>query len=186
MNRHVAPNTRAPTISGGVATDRRHDSAHKHVTGEAVYIDDMAEPAGTLHGCLGLSTVAHGKILSLDLSAVRAAPAIVAVLTADDVPGVNDISPTGRNDEPILAAGKVEFFGQPIFAVIAKTREEARRACRLAQVEYEELAAVFDIGGLDPLSDRLVSPPLTLRRGYAAEAIAAAPRRRVFRAPWCR
>ncbi len=177
MNRHVAPNTRAPTISGGVATDRRHDSAHKHVTGEAVYIDDMAEPAGTLHGCLGLSTVAHGKILSLDLSAVRAAPAIVAVLTADDVPGVNDISPTGRNDEPILAAGKVEFFGQPIFAVIAKTREEARRACRLAQVEYEELAAVFDIGGLDPLSDRLVSPPLTLRRGDAAEAIAAAPRR---------
>ena len=49
-------NLKASTIAGGVATDQRHDSAHKHVTGTAVYIDDMPEPAGTLHGCLGLST----------------------------------------------------------------------------------------------------------------------------------
>lgn len=174
---YAAPDLRAGVIRGGVATDTRHDSAHKHVTGEAVYIDDMPEPAGTLHGCLGLSGVAHGTIRSLDLDAVRAAPGVVAVLTAADVPGENDISPTGRDDEPVLASGKVEFLGQPIFAVIAETREAARRACKLAGVEYDELPFVTDIGDLDPLSDRLVTPPLTLRRGDAAQAIAAAPRR---------
>lgn len=177
MNKHATANLRATKIRGGVATDQRHDSAHKHVTGEAVYIDDMPEPAGTLHGCLGLSTVAHGTIRKLDLSGVRAAQGVVDVLTAKDVPGENDISPTGRHDEPVLADGRVEFHGQPLFAVIAKTREEARRACRLAVIEYEELPAVIDIGGLDPAKDKLVTPPLTLRRGDAGEAIANAPRR---------
>jgi xanthine dehydrogenase large subunit len=176
MNRHT-PNLKAAKIAGGVATDQRHDSAHKHVTGQAVYIDDMPEPAGTLHGCLGLSTVAHGTIRAMDLSAVRAAPGVVDVLTGEDVPGENDISPTGRHDEPVLAVGKVQFHGQPIFCVIAETREQARRACRLARVEYAELPAVFDVADLDPDRDALVTPPLTLRRGDAAAAIAAAPRR---------
>ncbi|MEO4000526.1 xanthine dehydrogenase molybdopterin binding subunit [Mesorhizobium sp. CAU 1732] len=177
MNRHTTPNLAAPSISGGVATDRRHDSAHKHVTGTAVYIDDMPEPAGTLHACLGLSSVAHGRIVGIDLSAVRAAPGVVDVLTGNDVPGENDISPTGKHDEPILATDVVQFHGQPIFAVIAATREDARRACRFAKVTYDELPAVFDIGDLDPLSDKLVTPPLTLKRGDASEAIANAPRR---------
>ncbi|MBX9465798.1 MAG: xanthine dehydrogenase molybdopterin binding subunit [Aquamicrobium sp.] len=177
MNRHATDDLTAKAISGGVATDRRHDSAHKHVTGEAVYIDDMPEPAGTLHGCLGLSTVAHGAIAAMDLSAVRAAPGVIDVLTAGDIPGVNDISPSGRHDEPVLAEGKVQFFGQPVFAVIAETREQARRACKLAKIDYDELPAVFDIGGLDPLADRLVTPGLTLKRGNAADAIAGAPRR---------
>jgi xanthine dehydrogenase large subunit len=177
MNHHAAPDLKAATISGGVATDQRHDSAHKHVTGEAIYIDDMPEPAGTLHGCLGLSTIAHGTIRSIDLSAVRSAPGVVEVLTGDDVPGENDISPTGKHDEPVLATHTAEFFGQPIFAVIATTREAARRACRLAKVEYDALPFVTDIGGLDPANDKLVTAPLTLKRGDAADAIARAPRR---------
>ena len=130
-----------------------------------------------LHGCLGLGTVAHGTITSIDLSAVRAAPGVVDVLTAKDVPGENDISPTGRHDEPVLADGKVEFHGQPIFCVIAETREQARRACRLAKIEYKELPAIIDVGGLDPVKGKLVTPPLTLKRGDAAAAIAKAPRR---------
>ena len=178
MTKH-APNLNARAIAGGVATDTRHDSAHKHVTGEAIYIDDMPEPAGTLHGCLGLSTVAHGAIRSIDLSAVWEAPGVVDVLTAQDVPGENDISPieTRHHDDPVLAEGKVQFHGQPVFCVIAQTREQARRACPLAKVEYEELSFVTDIGELDPLADRLVAPPLRLKRGDAPEAIAAAPRR---------
>ena len=91
--------------------------------GQAIYIDDMPEPAGTLHGCLGLSSVAHGTIASIDLSAVRAAPGVVDVLTANDVPGENDITPTGRHDEPVLADGKVQFLGQPIFC---RDRRDAR------------------------------------------------------------
>lgn len=176
MTRHQ-PDFSAEKIVGGVASDARHDSAHKHVTGEAVYIDDMPEPAGTLHACLGLSTVAHGKILGMDLDAVRAAPGVVLVLTGHDVPGENDVSPTGRHDEPFLATDKVEFFGQPIFAVIAETREAARRACLKAKVTYEELPFVTDVGALDPASNKLVTEPLTLKRGEAAAAIAAAPRR---------
>lgn len=177
MNRHAAPDLKASKISGGVATDQRHDSAHKHVSGQALYIDDMPEPAGTLHGCLGLSTVAHGTIRNMDLSAVRAAPGVVDVLTGHDVPGVNDISPTGRHDEPVLTTDTVQFFGQPIFCVIAATREQARRACRFARVEYDELPAVIDVAGLDPAAAKLVTPPLTLKRGDAAAEIARAPRR---------
>lgn len=176
MNRHT-PDLKAATIAGGVHTDQRHDSAHKHVAGKAFYIDDLPEPAGTLHGALGLATVAHGNIKTIDLSAVKAAPGVVWVMTGADVPGENDISPTGRHDEPVLAEAKVQFFGQPVFAVIAETREAARRATVLAKIEYEALPAVIDIGGLDPLKDKLVTPPMTLKRGDAESAIANAPRR---------
>jgi xanthine dehydrogenase large subunit len=177
MNKHTAPDLKSVAIAGGVHTKQRHDSAHKHVTGTAVYIDDMPEPAGTLHGCLGLSTATHATIRSMDLSAVRTAPGVVDVLTGKEVPGENDISPTGRHDEPVLADGKVQFYGQPIFCVIARTREEARRACRLAKVEYDELPFITDVAEADPKKPRLVTDPLTLKRGDAAAAIAKAPRK---------
>ena len=176
MNKH-SPDLTAEKISGGVHQSPRHDSAHKHVAGTAVYIDDITEPAGTLHAGLGLSTVAHGTVKSLDLSAVRAAPGVVDVLTHEDIPGDNDISPSGMHDDPVLAAGKVEFHGQPIFCVIAETREEARRAARLAKVEYEEMPANIDIWDLDQKTHRQVFPPLTLKRGDAAAALDGAPRR---------
>ncbi|WP_432286895.1 xanthine dehydrogenase molybdopterin binding subunit [Aminobacter sp. BA135] len=176
MTQHQ-PNLKAAKISGGVHSDQRHDSAHKHVAGEAIYIDDMPEPAGTLHIGLGLSNVAHGTLKSVDLAAVRAAPGVVDVLTYADVPGENDVSPSGMHDDPVLAEGKVQFHGQPIFAVVATTREQARQAARLAKIEYEELAAIFGIWDLDPENDKQVTTPLTLNRGDAAAAIAAAPRR---------
>src|SRR5690606_708081 len=77
----------------------------------------------------------------------------------------------------VLADGKVEFHGQPIFCVIAETREEARRAARLAKIEYEELPAEIDIWDLDVETHRQVVTPLTLKRGDAASAPAIAPRR---------
>jgi xanthine dehydrogenase large subunit len=91
-------------VSGTVHTNRHHDSAEKHVTGRAEYCDDIGEPQGTLHAYLGVSSVAHGLLKSMDLSAVLAAPGVVGVLTADDIPGVNDISPTCLKDEPRSAA----------------------------------------------------------------------------------
>jgi xanthine dehydrogenase large subunit len=108
---------------------------------------------------------------------VRAAPGVVDVLTYADVPGENDVSPSGMHDDPVLAEGKVQFHGQPIFAVVATTREQARQAARLAKIEYEELPAILGIWDLDPENDKQVTTPLTLNRGDAAAAIAAAPRR---------
>src|SRR6266478_6147291 len=71
-----------------------HDSAFKHVQGAADYIDDLREPEGTLHVAVGGSPVARGRIVRLDLGKVRAFPGVHAVITASDVPGKNDISPT--------------------------------------------------------------------------------------------
>ncbi len=167
---------RTERIDGGVRDARRHDSAHKHVSGEAVYIDDILAPAGLLHAYPGLSERAHARIRSIDLSKVRAAPGVVAVLTADDVPGVNDISPTRRHDEPVFAEGTVQFHGQVIFAVVAECRAQARRAARLAEIEYEDLPAVLDITAAREKGE-LVTEPLTLTRGDAAAAIEAAPHR---------
>lgn len=156
--------------------DVTHDSAIAHVTGSAIYTDDIPEPAGCLHMALGLAPFAHGRITALDLSAVRAAPGVVDVLTAADVPGTNDISPTHRHDEPILAEDRILFHGQPIFAVVAQSREAARLAARLAKVSYVVEPAILDVDAARAAGGRLVTEPLTLTRGDTAGALAAAPR----------
>ena len=151
-----------------------HESAHLHVAGEATYVDDIPELAGTLHCALGLSQKAHARIRSLDLEAVRFAPGVVAVLTAADIPGANDCGPI-IHDDPILADGVVQYVGQPMYAVVAESYEAARRAARNGQVEYEDLPAV-----MTPQEAKrqrsYVLPPMHLRRGDPDAAIAAAPR----------
>ena len=157
---------------GGVARAVAHDSAIKHVTGEARYIDDLAEPEGLLHAYLGISAKAHARISHVDLAPVRAAPGVVDVITADDVPGENDVSPTHRHDEPLLATGRVHYAGQPIFAVAARTRDQARRAARLAVIEYDEQTAVLDVTE----AEELVTEGMTMQRGDARSAIGEGPR----------
>ncbi len=164
-------------IKGGVSKDLRHDSAIKHVTGRAEYCDDIPEPVGTLHAYLGLSTRAHATLRDIDLDAVRAAPGVIGVLCAADIPGVNDVSPTGRDDEPIFATDKVEFWGQPMFAVIAETRDAARRAAQLARVGYDDLPPVLDVQAAQDAGSAYVTPPLTLRRGDAPRAMEKATHR---------
>ena len=166
-----------PAIRGGVHVSQSHDSGHKHVSGTAEYIDDMPEPAGTLHAYLGLSTCAHGEIQSLGLEAVRAAPGVVGVLIASDVPGHNDISQHGKHDEPIFAETRVGFYGQPLFAVIATTREAARRAARLAQVSYTELPFAPDVATARQAGGALVTPGMKLERGDVASGLAASKHR---------
>ena len=162
-----------------VGVSRPHESAHLHVAGEAAYIDDLPELAGTLHAALGLSPVAHGTLKAMDLAPIRALPGVVAVLSAADIPGTNDCGSI-VHDEPILAEGEVRFLGQPIFAVIATTREAARRAAAKAK-------SVLTIDPRPPVltpqdahaKQQYVLPPMHLtrstREGGAAAAIAAAP-----------
>ncbi len=171
------PESNPAEIVGGVRQPMRHDSGHKHVTGEAIYIDDMPEPEGLLHGCLGLSECAHGMIEEMDLSRVRTSPGVMLVLTSADIPGANDLSSVGLHDEPVFPTSKVMFYGQPLFAVIARTRDEARLAATQAKVVYAEMPAALDVeaaraGGMD-----FVTEPLRLTRGDIAAGLAAAPRR---------
>jgi xanthine dehydrogenase large subunit len=165
-------------ISGGAHTPRKHDSAHKHVTGTADYIDDMPEPAGTLHGYLGLTDRAHARITSLDLDAVRACEGVVAVLTGADVPG-SQRHFTQRPQRRAGACGreKVQFHGQPVFAVIAETRELARRAAKRAVIGYEDLPHVTDVRAAMDADYPLVTDPLKLERGDIEAGLAAAPLR---------
>ena len=160
---------------GSVGEPVRHESAHLHVSGEAAYTDDILEARGTLHAAFGLSERAHARIKAMDLAAVRAAPGVVAVITAADIPGANDVGPI-VHDDPILAADEVQYLGQPIFLVAAETVDEARRAARLAKVEYEELPAILTIE--DALARQsFVLPTVRLERGDWGAALAGAPHR---------
>ena len=153
----------------------RHESAHLHVSGEAQYADDIPLPANALHAAIGMSTVAHGRIRSMDLDAVRKAPGVICVVTAADVPGLNDFGPV-IHDDPIFTPDLVQFCGQSLFAVAATSYGAARRAAKLARIEYEELPAILDIrSALKQKS--FVIPTQTLRRGEPEAALAKAPRR---------
>jgi len=162
-------NKQAPITASPLHQSQPHDSAIKQVAGRAEYIDDLVEPTGTLHAYLGLATRAHAEIISMDLSAVRAASGVVAVLTADDIIGENDISSNHLHDEPIFSDKHVQFWGQPLFAVVAETRDIARRATKLAKIEYKDLPHITSAEAAAEAGGKLVTAPLKLSRGDLAE-----------------
>ncbi len=160
------------SIAGDPVT---HESAHLHVSGEARYADDVPLPADTLHGALGTSSVAHGRITHMDLAAVAAAPGVAAVFTAKDIPGENDCGPV-VHDDPIFADGLVQYAGQSLFLVVADSHDAARRAARKARVDYEPLAAILGIREA-VAAGSFISPTQTIVCGQPMERLAAAPHR---------
>ncbi len=158
-----------------VGTSVKHESAQLHVTGRAQYTDDIPEVSGTLHAAFGLSQRAHARIVSLDLTAVRAAPGVVAVITIDDVPGERYVGPVIA-DEPVFADGKVEYMGQPLFAVAATSHDLARRAARLAKVEYEDFEPVLDVKTAVE-KQSYVLPPVRISRGDVQATLDSASHR---------
>ena len=171
----------AASAGARVGISRPHESAHLHVAGEATYIDDIPELAGTLHCALGLSPVANGRLTATALDRIRALPGVVAVLSAADIPGPNDCGSI-VHDDPILCDGEIRYLGQPVFAVIAETRDAARRAAAKAK-------DVLTIEAQPPVltpqeahaKGQYVLPPMHLVRatneGGAQAAIAKAPHR---------
>ncbi len=99
----------------------------------------------------------------MSLDKVRAAPGVVAVLTVDDIPGVNDCGPI-IHDDPIPAKDVVQFIGQPIFVVVASSHDAARRAARLAEIDYEDLPPVLSPEAAHAAGS-YVLPPMHLTRG---------------------
>ncbi len=166
-----------------VGISRPHESAHLHVSGEAAYVDDLPELAGTLHCALGLSPVARGRIVGFDRDRIAAMPGVVDVLTAGDIPGTNDWGSI-VHDDPILAPldAELRYLGQPVFAVIARDRGSARRAAALAR-------QALQVEALEPIltpqaahrAGAYVLPPMHLVResapGAARAAIDGAPHR---------
>ena len=123
---------------------RPHDSAFKHVSGFAEYTDDIKEPENTLYGAIGWSKKAHAIIKKIDLTKVKSSKGVVSVVTYIDIPGRNDVGPVFDGD-PIFANKKIEFYGQPLFAVAANTIELARKAVLKAKIIYKELKPIVTI-----------------------------------------
>ena len=151
-----------------------HDAAPLHVTGQARYVDDIPLPGQALHLAFGLSTVARGHIAAMDLSAVRAAPGVVMVLSAADFAEMPDCSPS-VHDEPLLATGEVHYVGQPVFLVVAESHLAARKAARLSRIDYVEKPALLTVDAALAANSRFEGGPVVWTRGDAAAAIAGAP-----------
>jgi len=160
-------------LAGGMGAGLRQDSGHKHVSGEAIYVDDIAEPPGTLQIYIAMSERAHAEVQRLEVAKVRSAPGVAIVLTAKDVPGVNDVSPFA-GDDPVFADGLVQYHGQSLFAVAAHSMAAARAAARLAVVDYADKPALLTVDEAMQAGSFL-EPPYTLERGDAKAAIAASP-----------
>ncbi len=162
-------------IVGAAHDNVRHDSARKHVSGEAVYIDDMPRLPGTLETVLVTSPHAHAAIKSIQVEKALAQTGVQAVLTADDIPGKNDIAPI-FSEEPLLAEGVAEYAGHPVAIVAADTYDEALAAAQLVEVDYEELTPVLDIA--EALAKKLFTyNPPTVERGNPDLALETAAHR---------
>lgn len=171
MNQSIEIKHSKPSAKAGQSIP--HESAHLHVTGEASYIDDLPELEDTLHLAVGFSQCAKGEITQLDLHAVRQAKGVVAVYTADDVTIENNWGAIVK-DDPIFAKDRVEFYGQALFVVAAKTYQQARRAVRLAQVTYEAETPILSIK--EAITQQSwVLPPVDFSQGDVAEAFEHAP-----------
>ncbi len=153
-----------------------HDSAIKHVTGAALYVDDEPVPANVLHLAPGYAPIAAGRVTTLDLEPVRTAPGVVTVLTAEDIPGNNDISPKGIGDDALIAESQIMFYGQVLFVVVAETRDQARRAARLARIATAPTMPAIDV------DDAIVAGTTVLddykfERGEPIDELERAPKR---------
>jgi xanthine dehydrogenase large subunit len=153
----------------------RHESAHLHVSGQALYADDIALPENALHAAFGISRIAHGRVTALALDAVRSTPGVVDIALAADVPGENNYGSILK-DDPIFADGLVQYAGQPLFAVAATSYGAARRAAARAKIAYDELPAIIDIRAALQVHSAII-PAKQLVRGEPEAALARAPRK---------
>ena len=122
---------------------RPHESGIKHVSGRAYYTDDIPEPLETLYGAIGWSKKAHAIIKKINLDKVVKSAGVIAVVTGKDIVGRNDVGPVYDGD-PIFPK-KAEYYGQPLFAVAAKTTELARKAVLKAKISYKILKPIITI-----------------------------------------
>ncbi len=149
--------------------EKRHESAHHHVSGRAVYTDDQPRVSGMLTAYPVLSPHARARIVGLDVSKAYEVPGVVTILTHEDVTGENDSS--GHNhDEVLLPEGEVFYWGQPVVWIIAEDDEAARRGAQEVAIEYEPLKPLLTIE--DAIAaDAFHASPQVIRRGEPRAAL---------------
>ena len=153
---------------------RPHESGVKHVSGKALYVDDIPEPAGTLYGAIGWSKKAHAIIKKMNLNGVIESEGVIAVVTSKDIEGRNDVGAVYDGD-PIFPK-KAEYYGQPLFAVAAKTTELARKAVLKAKISYKNLKPITTIQ--EALKKKsFVLKEKTIKKGEAIKAIESSTNR---------
>jgi xanthine dehydrogenase large subunit len=160
---------------GAVHQPLPHDSADLHVAGAAAYVDDLPEPPGLLHLAFGHAADGHASLVSLDLDAVRAAPGVVAVFTAADIPGENNVGPVVHDDR-LLADGEILYPGQPLFLVAATSTRAARRAARLGKAVVEPRPALVTIADARAAGSEIEETQV-MARGDAGAGLAGAAHR---------
>ena len=149
-----------------------HESGLRHTSGEAKYVDDFPAPAGMLVAQVVGSTHARGRIRGLDTSKAKQVPGVIAVLTAKDVPGENNVGPV-VHDEELLASQEVHFLGQVIAVVVGETYEACRAGVAAVKVDLEVLPAIVTIE--DAIAKQsFLSELHQMQRGDAAAALATA------------
>jgi xanthine dehydrogenase large subunit len=148
----------------------RNIDAFNHVRGESVYLDDIPVRQGTLYAWVFGSPLAHGKILNLDFSVAQNMPGVVRILTAQDIPGENQIGGI-IPDEPLLAEGEVHFQGQPVAIVLAETELQAQLAAHAIKIDIEKLPVITDPREAKK-AGKLIMPPRTFALGNPAETFA--------------
>ncbi len=121
----------------------KHIDAATHTRGESQYIDDVPQPEGMLHAAVFGSPIAHGRLLTIDLDKAREVPGVRTILTADDIPGENQVGALIA-DEMLLAESTVHFVGEPIALVLAETPATAHKAAQMISVETEALPVITD------------------------------------------
>lgn len=141
--------------------------AQNHVKGQSIYLDDIQEINGTLYALPFDSTVAHARIVSIDLAAARQSKGIVTILTANDVPGENQIGGI-IPDEPLFAEDEVHFRGMVIALVVGDSEHHCRQAAKLIKVVYEELPVIVDPREAHA-KGKLIVPPRSFRLGNTLE-----------------
>lgn len=139
-----------------------------HVRGQSIYVDDIPVRHGTLYACAYGSSLAHGKIATLDLSEAKREPGVIRILTAQDIPGENQIGGIIA-DEPLLAEKEVHYRGQPIALVIAETEAQARNAVKKIKIEIDPLPVITDPREAFA-KGHLLSPSRTFTLGDSQEA----------------
>ncbi|MCC6076654.1 xanthine dehydrogenase molybdopterin binding subunit [Pseudomonas sp. GCM10022188] len=162
-------------LQTGVGQRVPHESATRHVTGAAQYVDDRLEFPNQLHVYARLADRPHARILRIDTTPCYSVPGVAIVITSADVPGELDIGPVLPGD-PLLAEGVVQYVGQPVLAVAADSLDAAREAAALAVIDYEDLEPLLDVE--EALRrQQFVTPSHRQQRGDAEAALANAPHR---------